>query len=194
MEVLVLCVLGLEVFLSAILCFWFSKEKRAQSQWSSCRNHLMLLINCLYIEDQVYIHRHFVILYIKCGFLFCLDCLYWSWNPCWTACGLHLICDSDREHNACGQWMSASLMWRRNRSSSSSTSASLCVTAVVGLLVQLCRSLCEGLCVWFDTLCFVISGNICSVFSANLTLQLLSHPETFTELWRVCLFQALMEI
>ncbi|XP_050931913.1 uncharacterized protein si:ch211-269k10.4 [Lates calcarifer] len=31
MEVLALCVLGLEVFLSAILCFWFSKEKRAKS-------------------------------------------------------------------------------------------------------------------------------------------------------------------
>lgn len=31
MEVLELCVLGLEVFLSAILCFWFSKEKRAKS-------------------------------------------------------------------------------------------------------------------------------------------------------------------
>ncbi|KAF0045335.1 hypothetical protein F2P81_001864 [Scophthalmus maximus] len=27
-EVLALCVMGLEVFLSAILCFWFSKEKR----------------------------------------------------------------------------------------------------------------------------------------------------------------------
>lgn len=31
MEVLELCVLGLEVFISAILCFWFSKEKRAKS-------------------------------------------------------------------------------------------------------------------------------------------------------------------
>lgn len=31
MEVLGLCVLGLEAFLSAILCFWFSKEKRAKS-------------------------------------------------------------------------------------------------------------------------------------------------------------------
>ncbi|XP_056237728.1 uncharacterized protein si:ch211-269k10.4 [Seriola aureovittata] len=31
MEVLALCVLGLEVFLSAVLCFWFSKEKRAKS-------------------------------------------------------------------------------------------------------------------------------------------------------------------
>ncbi|XP_068591828.1 uncharacterized protein si:ch211-269k10.4 [Cebidichthys violaceus] len=30
-EVLELCVLGLEVFLSAILCFWFSKEKRTKS-------------------------------------------------------------------------------------------------------------------------------------------------------------------
>ncbi|XP_051813033.1 uncharacterized protein si:ch211-269k10.4 [Acanthochromis polyacanthus] len=30
-EVMELCVLGLEVFLSAILCFWFSKEKRAKS-------------------------------------------------------------------------------------------------------------------------------------------------------------------
>ncbi|XP_071324773.1 uncharacterized protein [Trachinotus anak] len=31
MEVMALCVLGLEVFLSAILCFWFSKEKRTKS-------------------------------------------------------------------------------------------------------------------------------------------------------------------
>ncbi|KAK2844486.1 hypothetical protein Q5P01_011145 [Channa striata] len=31
MEVLELCVLGLEVFLSAVLCFWFSKEKRTKS-------------------------------------------------------------------------------------------------------------------------------------------------------------------
>ncbi|XP_037641061.1 uncharacterized protein si:ch211-269k10.4 [Sebastes umbrosus] len=31
MELLELCLLGLEVFLSAILCFWFSKEKRAKS-------------------------------------------------------------------------------------------------------------------------------------------------------------------
>ncbi|KAG7475689.1 hypothetical protein JOB18_035703 [Solea senegalensis] len=31
MELLALCVMGLEVFLSAILCFWFSKEKRAKS-------------------------------------------------------------------------------------------------------------------------------------------------------------------
>ncbi|XP_044063350.1 uncharacterized protein si:ch211-269k10.4 [Siniperca chuatsi] len=31
MEVLELCVLLLEVFLSAILCFWFCKEKRAKS-------------------------------------------------------------------------------------------------------------------------------------------------------------------
>ncbi|CAN9514291.1 unnamed protein product [Ophioblennius macclurei] len=31
MEVLGLCVLGFEVFLSAILCFWFSKEKHAKS-------------------------------------------------------------------------------------------------------------------------------------------------------------------
>ncbi|KAK9513698.1 hypothetical protein VZT92_027211 [Zoarces viviparus] len=30
-EMLELCVLGLEVFLSAILCFWFSKEKRTKS-------------------------------------------------------------------------------------------------------------------------------------------------------------------
>ncbi|XP_065813802.1 uncharacterized protein si:ch211-269k10.4 isoform X2 [Labrus bergylta] len=29
MEVLELCVLGLEVFLSAVLCFWFLKEKRS---------------------------------------------------------------------------------------------------------------------------------------------------------------------
>lgn len=32
MEVLELCVLGLEVFLSTVLCFWFFKEKRAKSQ------------------------------------------------------------------------------------------------------------------------------------------------------------------
>lgn len=32
MEVLQLCVLGLEVFLSTVLCFWFFKEKRAKSQ------------------------------------------------------------------------------------------------------------------------------------------------------------------
>lgn len=31
MEVLQLCVLGLEILLSVILCFWFSKEKRAKS-------------------------------------------------------------------------------------------------------------------------------------------------------------------
>ncbi|XP_034730334.1 uncharacterized protein si:ch211-269k10.4 [Etheostoma cragini] len=31
MEVLELSVLGLEVFLSAILCFWFTKEKRAKA-------------------------------------------------------------------------------------------------------------------------------------------------------------------
>ncbi len=31
MEVLELCVLGLEIVLSAVLCFWFSKEKRAKS-------------------------------------------------------------------------------------------------------------------------------------------------------------------
>lgn len=31
MEVLELCVLGLEIFLSAILCFWFAKERRAKS-------------------------------------------------------------------------------------------------------------------------------------------------------------------
>ncbi|KAG7242096.1 hypothetical protein INR49_024142 [Caranx melampygus] len=31
MEILVLCVLGLEVSLSTVLCFWFSKEKRAKS-------------------------------------------------------------------------------------------------------------------------------------------------------------------
>ncbi|XP_067367355.1 uncharacterized protein si:ch211-269k10.4 isoform X2 [Channa argus] len=31
MEVLELCVLGLEVFLSAVLCFWFSKQKRTKS-------------------------------------------------------------------------------------------------------------------------------------------------------------------
>lgn len=31
MEVLELCVLGLEVFLSAILCFWFAKERSAKS-------------------------------------------------------------------------------------------------------------------------------------------------------------------
>lgn len=31
MELLTLCVLGLEVLLSAILCFWFAKEKRAKS-------------------------------------------------------------------------------------------------------------------------------------------------------------------
>ncbi|XP_056300538.1 uncharacterized protein si:ch211-269k10.4 [Pseudoliparis swirei] len=31
MEVLELCVLGLEVFLSAILCFWFLKEKHGKS-------------------------------------------------------------------------------------------------------------------------------------------------------------------
>uniref|UniRef100_UPI0037E8D158 uncharacterized protein n=1 Tax=Semicossyphus pulcher TaxID=241346 RepID=UPI0037E8D158 len=31
-EVLELCVLGLEAFLSAVLCFWFFKEKRAKSQ------------------------------------------------------------------------------------------------------------------------------------------------------------------
>ncbi|KAM4581148.1 uncharacterized protein PAE49_005773 [Odontesthes bonariensis] len=30
-EVLELCVLGLEVFLSAVLCFWFIQEKRAKS-------------------------------------------------------------------------------------------------------------------------------------------------------------------
>ncbi|CAJ1062107.1 uncharacterized protein si:ch211-269k10.4 [Xyrichtys novacula] len=32
MEVLELCVLGLEAFLSAILCYWFFKEKRTKSQ------------------------------------------------------------------------------------------------------------------------------------------------------------------
>ncbi|XP_060906478.1 uncharacterized protein si:ch211-269k10.4 [Labrus mixtus] len=32
MEVLELCVLGLEVFLSAVLCFWFLKEKRSKSR------------------------------------------------------------------------------------------------------------------------------------------------------------------
>ncbi|XP_041650012.1 uncharacterized protein si:ch211-269k10.4 [Cheilinus undulatus] len=32
MEMLELCVLGLEVLLSVILCFWFLKEKRAKSQ------------------------------------------------------------------------------------------------------------------------------------------------------------------
>ncbi|XP_033496914.1 uncharacterized protein LOC117266076 [Epinephelus lanceolatus] len=31
MEVLELCVLGLEIFLSAVLCFWFAKERRAKS-------------------------------------------------------------------------------------------------------------------------------------------------------------------
>nr|XP_054591716.1 uncharacterized protein si:ch211-269k10.4 isoform X2 [Nothobranchius furzeri] len=31
MEVLQLCVLGLEVFLSAVLCFWFVKEKPPKS-------------------------------------------------------------------------------------------------------------------------------------------------------------------
>ncbi|XP_040900419.1 uncharacterized protein si:ch211-269k10.4 [Toxotes jaculatrix] len=31
MEVLVLCVLGLEASLSAVLCFWFSREKRTKS-------------------------------------------------------------------------------------------------------------------------------------------------------------------
>ncbi|KAM6936495.1 uncharacterized protein PEZ65_006589 isoform 1-T2 [Lycodopsis pacificus] len=36
-EVLELCVLGLEVFLSAILCFWFSKEKRTKSPRSTER-------------------------------------------------------------------------------------------------------------------------------------------------------------
>lgn len=33
-EVMGLCVLGLEVFLSAILCFWFFKEKKAK--WLNC--------------------------------------------------------------------------------------------------------------------------------------------------------------
>ncbi|KAM6995704.1 uncharacterized protein LKV04_007858 isoform 2-T2 [Tautogolabrus adspersus] len=32
MEALELCVLGLEVFLSAVLCFWFFKEKHSKSQ------------------------------------------------------------------------------------------------------------------------------------------------------------------
>lgn len=32
MEILELCVLGLEVSLSAVLCFWFSKEKRAKNK------------------------------------------------------------------------------------------------------------------------------------------------------------------
>lgn len=31
MELMELCVLGLEVILSAILCVWFAKEKRAKS-------------------------------------------------------------------------------------------------------------------------------------------------------------------
>ncbi|XP_059194614.1 uncharacterized protein si:ch211-269k10.4 [Centropristis striata] len=35
MEVLGLCVLGLEVLLSAILCFWFFKEKRAKTSQPS---------------------------------------------------------------------------------------------------------------------------------------------------------------
>ena len=107
MEVLELCVLGLEVFLSAVLCFWFIKEKRDKSPWSStcklfsrnfqwrklkvtllsiCRR----LWNCM-LKKKLSNENVLLLLYMKCGFLLHLCSLkIKNKNPCWVVA--HVWC------------------------------------------------------------------------------------------------------